>query len=90
MSDNYYQIKIEATLYNSGGLRSLLNNLYIELDGSEDDIKYEISQNGEVLVKSIDHGYELTQKGEELVIREMKTKSAKCYGQLTGASGGEY
>lgn len=90
MSDNYYHIKIEARLYNSGGLKSLLDNLYIELDGSEEDIKYEISQNGEVLVKSIDHGYELTQKGEELVKREMKTKSASCYGQFNRSEWGEY
>ena len=80
MSDNYYQIKIEATLYNSGGLRSLLDNLYIELDGSEEDIKYEISQNGEVLVKSIDFGYELTQKGEQLINSEAQTKNIRyCY-----------
>lgn len=70
MDDNYYRIKVEATLYNSGGLSSLLNNLYIELDGTEENLTYEISQNGEMLVKSIDSGYELTQKGKELVMRE--------------------
>ena len=88
MDDNYYRIKVEATLYNSGGLSSLLNNLYIELDGTEENLTYEISQNGEMLVKSIDSGYELTQKGKELVMREVKTKSASCYGQFNRSEWG--
>ena len=76
MKNCYYQIKVTAMLYNSSGLKSLLDNLYIELDGTEEYLKYEISQNGEVLAKSTDHGCELTQKGEELVASE--AESEKC------------
>ena len=88
MDDNYYHIKVEATLYNSGGLKSLLNGLYLELDGSEENLTYEISQNGEVLVNGTECTRTLTQKGEELVMREMKTKSASCYGQFNRSEWG--
>ena len=73
MDDNYYHIKVEATLYNSGGLSSLLNNLYIELGGTEENLTYEISQNGEVLVNGKEDGLEVTPKGEQLINSEHKT-----------------